>query len=257
MKIFISWSGPVSQQIAGELRKWLPLVLQGIDPFITSSDIDKGAKWQGEILKELDECNFGIVCLTPQNLASQWIAFEAGALSKHLEGRVATLLFNLTPTSVSFPLAMFQATRFESSDLRKLVGDINKQLPENLQRSTEQLDKMFDTFWPELEQSVGLVLQNADAAPIQPEPSALEVMAQEMMSMLRQQNALLSNPEALFAPAIRAALERDRVAADFFSRVTGNTLLEPRRIRRAVRLFSEADAEEPQIGSEGPVTKER
>lgn len=81
MKLFISWSGETSQQIALQLRKWLPLILPAAKPFITSTDIDKGAKWLGEIHSELEASNFGIVCLTPDNIRSQWLAFEAGALS--------------------------------------------------------------------------------------------------------------------------------------------------------------------------------
>lgn len=193
MKIFVSWSGPISQQIAQEVRNWLPYVLQGVEPFITTADIDKGAKWQSEIVKELEESNFGIVCLTPQNLTSQWIAFEAGALAKHLDGRVATLLFNLMPNDLSLPLSMFQATVFNFDELRKLVGDVNDVLSPQLRRPDAQLDKMFERFWPDLNDAVALILQAADAAPPTPEPSRLESMAQEMMAMLRQQNAMLSS----------------------------------------------------------------
>src|SRR5262249_34248306 len=92
MKVFISWSGETSQRIAHEMHRWLPLILPSVAPFITTTDIDKGARWQGEISRELDQSNYGIVCLTSDNLDSRWIAFEAGALSKHLGGRVATVL---------------------------------------------------------------------------------------------------------------------------------------------------------------------
>jgi hypothetical protein len=110
MKIFISWSGSTSQQIAQELRDFLPLILQGVEPFITSVDIEKGARWQGEIATQLEASNYGLVCLTRQNLASQWLAFEAGALSKHLDGRVSTVLFNVGHSEVEMPLGMFQGT---------------------------------------------------------------------------------------------------------------------------------------------------
>ena len=89
MKLFVSWSGTVSQQLADEVRRWVPLILPAAQPFITTTDIDKGARWQGEISRELNDSNYGIVCLTKDNLTSQWLAFEAGALSKHLSGRVA------------------------------------------------------------------------------------------------------------------------------------------------------------------------
>src|SRR4051812_12899520 len=110
MKLFISWSGQTSQQIAQAMREWIPLVLPAVKPFITSSDIDKGARWQGDISQELDQSNFGIVCLTRENLNSQWLAFEAGALAKHLSGKVAPILFGLEHQEVQQPLGMFQGT---------------------------------------------------------------------------------------------------------------------------------------------------
>jgi hypothetical protein len=63
MKLFISWSGETSQQIAQQLRDWVPLILPAVKPFITTTDIDKGARWQGEISRELEQSNYGIVCL--------------------------------------------------------------------------------------------------------------------------------------------------------------------------------------------------
>jgi hypothetical protein len=220
MKIFISWSGQIAQQIAGELHPWLRLVLQGIEPFITSSDIEKGAKWQGEIVKELSECNYGIVVLTPQNQTSQWLAFEAGALSKQLDGRVATLLFNLQPGAIVAPLSMFQATRFEEADVRQLVGDINSALPAPLQRPAQELDTMFDKFWPDLWGPIDLILQGADATPMPAAPSKIESMAQEMLTLLRQQTAILSNPQAFISQGLVATSEDEESARSSFRRLT-------------------------------------
>jgi hypothetical protein len=95
MKVFLSWSGEISQQIAREIHDWLPIILQNVKPYMTPADIEKGARWGSEITRELEICNFGIICLTKDNLASQWICFEAGALSKAVTGRVASFLFGI------------------------------------------------------------------------------------------------------------------------------------------------------------------
>ena len=82
-KVFISWSGPLTQKIGEELDGWIPKVLQSVQTYFTPTDIEKGRRWAGEIEKELSQSELGILCLTMENQLSPWIAFEAGALSKH------------------------------------------------------------------------------------------------------------------------------------------------------------------------------
>jgi hypothetical protein len=205
MKLFISWSGTVSQQIAEELRKWIPLILPSVEPFITSTDIDKGARWQGEISKELSQSEFGIACLTSDNLKSQWLAFEAGALSKHLaEGRVATVLFGLKQSDVHLPLGMFQGTLFNNIDFRKLIDVIDATSEQH--RGNQHLDRLFPMLYPQLEEPVKLILQNTGTIEPSAEPSSpnIEAIAQEILALLRQQNAVLSAPEKFLAPILTA-----------------------------------------------------
>jgi hypothetical protein len=53
MKVFISWSGPLSRQVAESLKLWVQCVIQAAEPFLSSEDIDKGAVWFGEIGQQL------------------------------------------------------------------------------------------------------------------------------------------------------------------------------------------------------------
>lgn len=195
MKLFISWSGPVSQSIANEMRNWFPLLLPAVSPFITSTDIDKGAQWQSMIRAELEKSDYGIVILTKENLESQWLAFEAGALSKHLGGRVATILFDIGHGDVKSPLSMFQGTLFNETDFRQLISDINKAVNSENRRGEDQLDQLYPMLWPKIKDPVGLILrQAADAAPPSPVTPVVDQSAQlqEILALLRQQNALLS-----------------------------------------------------------------
>ena len=45
MKVFISWSGKTSFEVAKVLKEWIPCVIQDIEPYFSSDDIDKGARW--------------------------------------------------------------------------------------------------------------------------------------------------------------------------------------------------------------------
>jgi hypothetical protein len=210
MKLFISWSGSVSQQIAQEVRDWFPLILPAVQPFITTTDIDKGARWQGEISKELDNSSYGIVCLTADNVKSQWLAFEAGALSKHLVGRVATVLFGIGHAQVPPPLSMFQGTLFNETDFRQLVSNVNAAVPTEQRREDDQLDVLFPMLWTRLHNPVDLILQNAAAAAPGGEPGLPEsnTIPLEMMALLRQQSAVLSSPETFLAPVLKLLEEK-------------------------------------------------
>ena len=82
MKVFISWSGVDSHSAAVALRDWLPSVIQLLEPYVSSEDIDKGARWSTDIAAELAGSDWGILCVTKENVQAPWLNFEAGALSK-------------------------------------------------------------------------------------------------------------------------------------------------------------------------------
>ncbi len=109
-KVFISWSGDLSKELAKAVHQWLPCVLQFVKPYATFTDIERGTNWNESIAKELENSDIGIICLTKENLASPWILFESGALSipKNLEkSRVYTILFGVEPAQLTGPLVMF------------------------------------------------------------------------------------------------------------------------------------------------------
>lgn len=76
MKVFISWSGDRSKQLAEVIHWWLPNVLQFVKPYFTPADMEKGTRWDNEISKELGQSQIGIIAMTEENLASPWIMFE-------------------------------------------------------------------------------------------------------------------------------------------------------------------------------------
>lgn len=153
MKIFICWSKDTSHQVANALRDWLPNVIQFLPPpFVSSEDIDKGTLWSEALAKELKDAEFGIVCLTPYNLMSPWLHFEAGALSKIFDrSSVATFLFRVD--KVEDPLSRFQKTDNTKEDVYRLVCTLNNKLKDqNL--SPEQLKSSFDKWWPQLKKKL-------------------------------------------------------------------------------------------------------
>lgn len=152
MKVFISWSGRRSRIIAEALNGWLPNVIQSLETFY-SPEIEKGTRGGAEINAVLEGTSFGIICLTPDNLKSEWIHYEAGALAKinDQNTRVWTLLNGLNHSDVAQPLAQFQHTLTEKEDVYRLVESINKHLDKPL--SDISLRKTFEIWWSELEGS--------------------------------------------------------------------------------------------------------
>lgn len=160
MKVFISWSGQRSKDLANALRNWLPMVLQYVEPWVSDKDISAGERWAQAIAGELDASNFGIICITPENIHSEWILFEAGALSKSMQdGKVIPLLFGLELSDLSGPLSQFQAQKMEESGMKEVVKSINK--ISATKTSETIVDQLLPALWPTLQDSIAAIPNTA------------------------------------------------------------------------------------------------
>lgn len=125
MKIFLSWSGIKSKQIAQELNNWIASVVPNVQLYISYLDISSGCRWGQSIATALEEYSFGILCLTHENFRAPWILFEAGALSKHVKkSSVVPLLFGCEKKTLEGPLNEFQSVSFNKDEFSKLVLEI-------------------------------------------------------------------------------------------------------------------------------------
>lgn len=157
MQVFISWSGDKSRAAAEILREWIPNVLQSVDPFISSQDIETGVPWFNEIKRVLDETSFGIVCLTKSNTRSPWLLYEIGALAHRVEHpNVVPILLDIGPRDIPSPISFFQALEVNRDSFWKLLSALNKKLnSEALEES--RLSKVFDKWWPDLEKDLNRI----------------------------------------------------------------------------------------------------
>lgn len=200
MKVFLSWAGENSKQAAEELKQWLQSVIQALQPWFSPEDIEKGARWSPEIAKELSVSKAGIVCVTPDNQYSQWLNFEAGAISNQAGATsVCTLVIGMKPTDIKGPLSQFQATIVDRTDARRLVGTLNRFLDKDgLSEST--LDRAFEAFWPAFETKLkaieGRIAANLPSSPLRSERDMIE----EILGLVREQ----ANDRFNFANANRS-----------------------------------------------------
>jgi hypothetical protein len=169
MSIFICWSGDRSHQIAKALKGLLESSMSSFrkeDVFI-SDDIEKGVSWFQSIETRLETAKAGIVCLTPENLNSPWLHFEAGALARRLTAeaprqrgtgasldneraeaafrqadppryRLFTLLHGVAGAELRGPLASYQATSTTRSDVAAMIRSITSVVAEPHARAFEQ-----------------------------------------------------------------------------------------------------------------------
>jgi hypothetical protein len=185
MDIFISWSGPRSRAVAEALKKYLPMIVNDFNPWLSSSDIDKGSRSSEEIARALTNARAGIICLTPNNLKEPWILFEAGAVAKTVREKplACTLLIDLQITDVSGPLAQFQATKPTEAELLHLIQTLNKELGESAVPES-QLAASFELCWPKLKHTLDNL--PPDGTGQTPPARPADDMLKELLELSRQ-----------------------------------------------------------------------
>ncbi|MCM3730108.1 toll/interleukin-1 receptor domain-containing protein [Fictibacillus nanhaiensis] len=201
MKVFLSWSGELSKDIAKVFREWLPQVIQAVEPYVSSEDIRKGNRWSSEIATELEVSNFGIVFLTPDNIEAPWINFESGALAKTVSNsNVSPFLFGLKNSDIKGPLTQFQATLYEKDEVEKLLLSINDALGERSLNETV-LKKVFEVWWSSLDEELDTLRSRLGTKVEEPpkEEKNDEVL-EELLELVRSQQRILNDPESVLPP---------------------------------------------------------
>lgn len=190
MKVFVSWSGEKSRDVARVFRDWLPSVLHAVKPFVSARDIRAGMRWQAEIAEELNDTEFGLICVTKENQSAKWLNFEAGALAKSVESsRVVPLAIDLAPADIANPLGQFQAIRPVEDDISDLLTSMNEVCSTPI--SEENLRKTMEKWWPDLERGLAKISGreyedvDAAAAPVRSERDLLEEVLDSVRSFAR------------------------------------------------------------------------
>lgn len=181
MRVLLSWSGDVSRAAGSILRTYLPNALHPIKFWMSTEDMRAGLEWSSEISGALAETDAAVLCLTPDNLYSPWILFEAGAVSHAVgRGRVIPYLYGLGPADLTGPLSRFQAVRANEEgtwELFRAINDVGK-----FHRfSDADLRQVFDMWWPRIEVDLASI---GTPAPV-PRRSDRELL-EEMLEILRR-----------------------------------------------------------------------
>lgn len=211
-KVFISWSGPRSKVIAEALKVWLPKVIQSVDPWISTQDIDAGAAWMPEISEQLHR-GVGILCLSPSNLTAPWILFEAGGLAKTIgKAMVIPYLSGVnTNDLLGNPMSHFNGCKSTYEGTFMMLKSLNKAGGPNAISETV-LRETYDKFWPDLESEIARATK-------EPEEVALHLSSEELLDRLTAE--VRANTQAV------ADLRRAVKEASIFGAASSSAALYP------------------------------
>ncbi|MDE7162827.1 MAG: toll/interleukin-1 receptor domain-containing protein [Clostridia bacterium] len=202
MKVFISWSGEFSKRIALLIKDWIEQCIQSIEAFVSDEDIEKGENWSARLTNELSNTNYGIVCLTSDNISAPWIHFEAGALSKLVDSRVSTIAVDIQYSEIKGPLSSFQNTKLEKEDMFSLLKSINNSIEKSGEKnlSDEKLKNSFDAFWQTFNIKLKKLFDDHKKEPVKKQTSKMQIQQEsfdELLQLMRNQNAIITDPSRL------------------------------------------------------------
>ena len=130
MKVFLSWSGQYSKQVATLFANWIPCVIQEIEIFMSTEAISAGDRWNDVITDALDDIDFGLLFVTEENKEKPWLLFEAGALAKNVSrSKVIPIIIDASELELSrSPLFAFQHVGMTKDGVSRVMRSIYKSL---------------------------------------------------------------------------------------------------------------------------------
>ncbi|CAE6858202.1 hypothetical protein R69746_07683 [Paraburkholderia aspalathi] len=195
MRVFLSWSGDLSKQVATAFSGFLQRVIQSAKPWISAGGIPSGGVWFTEIMNQLNDSQIGVLFVTQENKTNPWLMFEAGAIAKGLpQNRVCALLIDCKPEDIKPPLSQFQLTLWQKEGVLELLRTINAGLGEN-RLADDVLKDVMEAQWIKFETEVTALMQ-AKPAKKTPERSERELLV-EILETVRAMERTRNLPHGL------------------------------------------------------------
>ncbi len=180
---------------------------------MSAAAMGPAARWNTEIATRLAASQFGVICLTRDALMAPWILFEAGALAKSLHNAcIVTYLFDLNPTVVQGPLAQFKPVTADKESTWKLVHSMYSAL-DGLSRSEDQMRRVFDKFWPDLEEALNHVPKNSSSK-ARSHKALLEEILENVHGLTRVSYALVEQAPPSLKAQVRHWLSLEQPSLD-------------------------------------------
>lgn len=162
VNIFISWSGATGKRIARKLREVVGAFVHVDNIFMAEIDINKGAPWREELKKYLKESNFGFFILTPDQISSEWMAFEAGAVGVN-DGAIhmLPLIFGVAENTIPKYLSEYQFANFTKEDYKILFKELNEKNDPEYRIDSSVLSTRFEWLWNSFYPEISEIISEA------------------------------------------------------------------------------------------------
>jgi len=152
MNVFCSWSKEISRTAALKFSRAFEEV--NISAFV-STDIAGGRHWRDVIFDELKSTDELLMFLSPENLNSQWLFYEAGA-AEMAGANITPIWLGVTENDAVLPgpLAHRQAIFPKKKVIRELLCDMQMRNKDGGVESFSESDS-FEKFWTLAQAGVG------------------------------------------------------------------------------------------------------
>jgi hypothetical protein len=185
VKVFITWSGALSEDVASALNDFLPDVIQTIRPFFSSDSVRSGQRWFEKIGAELEMTTFGLAVVTKDNHdRSPWLYYEAGALARETtKAQLAVFLVDLSPRDLRGPLEQYQATAGgDQDDVFKLFEHLNELCEPRL--PPDRLKRQFGLYWPTFAERRDRAVEKHTIVSLPPSAKSDELEALDRLTLM-------------------------------------------------------------------------
>jgi len=165
MKVFVSWShvDSASHNAAELVHQLLPLLHDSWQPFVSSHNLKAGVLWLNELFTELENTNFGIVCISGEPSDWSWVLFEAGSLAKAFSSsRVVPLLIDIDPDQLPKPLKIFQAVTFDLHGLKALIETLCDACQFTPQ-TKDIINSRLEVYWKQYKEEITKIIKSVKA----------------------------------------------------------------------------------------------
>ena len=212
-KVFISWSGDLSKEVASLLNEWLQSVAPFVTTYLSVDNLHLGERWSLNLSKELQETEFGIFCMTADNINSAWINYEAGVLSQDIDGsHLIPLLINVSNEALQVsPLAQFQTTALDKNGVLRLVLTLYRKF--NSTTPEARVRQIFEKWWPDLQEA----LQKMDSSKLVTEISPFDKLQadfHEVKQQFKLQQAQMNEMLEYLTAEVSLKAERPKVSIE-------------------------------------------